>query len=172
MKYAQEARLCLGVVALPKDNIGTNGTINNDSGELIGIRLPPFIYSGKVILSISDWKKKEESEIKRVKGLQRNPTWVVSKRINKVLYMNDEVHRVKSVGKMTANKLKEVGICTVQELVAVSDDELAQIAAKSGGGLSINNISKYRKIAIESVTAIPDCFIHAPTANKLNPTTP
>lgn len=57
VKYCQETRICLGVVALPKFNVPSNGIDNNDT-ELIGKRLKPFVYSGKVILSISDWKKK------------------------------------------------------------------------------------------------------------------
>ena len=64
----------------------TEPSVSNDR-ELIGKRLKPFSYIGKVILSMADWKKKEESEIQRIKTLQRNPTWVISKLIGKVLYL-------------------------------------------------------------------------------------
>ena len=40
--------------------------IKLDDGTMVGKRLPLFDYSGKVILSIKDYKKKVSEEIDRV----------------------------------------------------------------------------------------------------------
>jgi hypothetical protein len=148
VKYCQEARLCLGVVALPKFNSPSNGIDNNET-ELVGKRLKPFVYSGKVILSISDWKKKEAAEIRRIKNLQRNPSWVLSIRPINSLYLDDGVHRVKSVGKSTATKLATAGINIVEDLINILDLSLSGVAEKSG--LSVTKIKSIRTIAIANV---------------------
>jgi hypothetical protein len=59
MKYAEEVRLCLGVVK-----------VKLEDGTMVGKRLPLFDYSGKVILSIKDYAKCMTEEIDRIRNLQ------------------------------------------------------------------------------------------------------
>jgi hypothetical protein len=66
VKFEKEVRLCLGCAIVEDSN-----------GNRKGKRAKPFVYSGKVLLTIKDWNKNIAGEIKRVnKSLQPNAFWV------------------------------------------------------------------------------------------------
>ena len=58
-KYDAQVRLCLGVAM-----------VKNADGSLIGIRLPLFGYSGKVLVSWKNWNKLIREEIKLVRDMK------------------------------------------------------------------------------------------------------
>ena len=78
MKYAEEVRLCLGVAQVERLVVDEDVT---SSSVIEGRRAVPFDYSGKVVLSMKDWTKKENEEIRRVKNLLGNALpWVETER--------------------------------------------------------------------------------------------
>ena len=66
LKFEKQARLGMGVCMKRKINPDTN-----EEGELEGVRLPIFDYTGKYIVSISKWNKLVEDEIRYVKSKSR-----------------------------------------------------------------------------------------------------
>ena len=66
-KYTDEVRLCLGVSVVTPIICGVEQPQE-------GRRCKPFIYSGKTLLSMTDFEKKVQCEIARVKGLKGRHT--------------------------------------------------------------------------------------------------
>jgi hypothetical protein len=64
VKYEMEVLFCLGCYILKKGDGD-----NNDISSYNGRRCESFDYNGKVVLSLKDYKEKENLENKRVKGL-------------------------------------------------------------------------------------------------------
>ena len=111
VKYEKECRLGLGVaVVVPLAEDGTSLPHN-------GRRCHPFNYTTKVLISVDDYKRLKKVEIKRVKNLTgRLGVWIESQRIKGVLYRNDTLNQMKGVGQKTVEKLKLIGIKTVNDL--------------------------------------------------------
>jgi hypothetical protein len=152
VKYAKEARLCLGVAGIPKDGLKSNGIVHNNEPKLQGCRLKPFIYSNKVILTIKEWKKKEEAEIKRIKSLNMNSYWLSSNRSSNQLYLDDKIDLMKGVGPSTFEKLKLAKIYVVWELLGLDD-----ISIKEASLLSKLPISKIKNLMLTA----SDVVIHS-----------
>jgi hypothetical protein len=161
VKYVNEARLCLGVATIPAIPTDDNTTSNEleTTKSKVGVRLKPFVYSGKVILSIKDWNKKVAHEIHRVKNLERNPFWVVSNRPSHSLYLNDNVKHIKDIGKSTMEKLKLADINTVEELMKLDDDGIKIVSKKS-----LLSIKKIKTI----ITNATDVVIHNNAPDEVN----
>jgi hypothetical protein len=118
VKYEQEVRLCLGCAtvstttteeseasATEESTTSTEDTtatarIGKRSAR-IGKRCAPFVYSGKVIVSIRDHKEKQKGEMRRVQSLQggKQGGWIVEMRDKGVLYHDDSVARLTKLGK-------------------------------------------------------------------------
>jgi hypothetical protein len=111
--------------------------------DLEGKRLPAFVYSNKVILSIKDWKKRETQEINRIKNLEKNRYWCTNNRLINVLYINDTIDKIKNVGKLTATKLNAASIIIVQDLLDLTVDKVIII-------------SSFSKITVERINKIID----------------
>ncbi len=105
MKYAEEVRLCLGVVKLKLED-----------GTTVGRRLPLFDYSGKVILSIKDDSKKIEEEIDRVRNCRAMGGWIESNHIAGQLWESESINLIKGVGPKKAAMLAEKGIVSIGDL--------------------------------------------------------
>ena len=63
--------------------------------------MQPFVYSGKTVLSMKDFKKKVQKEIARVKGLKGGHTsgWVtVSVGTQDKIYLDGTITKLKNVG--------------------------------------------------------------------------
>ena len=75
-KYTHEARFCLGVAK-----------VRYTDGSIKGLQSKVFNYSGKKIVSIKEWEKRCDDEIKRVKTLNivRNSPWVKNPRDKKTV---------------------------------------------------------------------------------------
>lgn len=110
VKYPYESRFLLGCAKT-----------KNDDGENVGMRLPPFDYSGKLVVSISDWRLAEQMEIHRVRQLPGDGApWVTGQRGNNELWKLDLVSKVKGIKSATEAKLNAAGIHTVQDLMTTT----------------------------------------------------
>lgn len=90
---------------------------------MIGRRTNPFVYSGKTLLSISDWDKKVDEEIARVKKLKKGGHWIVQPAgAKESLYLDDNTIALKGCGKVTAKKLEEIGVSNIGELIKTTSD--------------------------------------------------
>ena len=78
VKYEKEVRLCCG------SGIRMEGT------QYKGYCLKPFVYSGITLLSIPDYNRKIQQELKHVKNLKYQSTfWCVSRWTSGMYYKND-----------------------------------------------------------------------------------
>jgi hypothetical protein len=122
MKHAEEERLCLGVAQVERED-----------RVIEGRRAVPFDCSGKVVLSMKDWSKKEEEEMLRVKDLQGNALpWVqIQHEEAGMFHENDHVTKIQNVGKKTAERLATIDVLTVRQLPDADIDDLMTICSRS-----------------------------------------
>ena len=128
-KYTEEIRLCLGVAVVTPLN--ADGT----PGEICPKRLPPFVYSGKLLLTINDYQRKVNEEIVRIKGL-KNPAaggWLVpAPGTENKIYFDDPVSKLEGCGKVMEKHLNAGGITCVGDLLSVAeDDEIDKVTKKA-----------------------------------------
>ena len=110
VKCDQEARFCFGAAMVTKSD-------NNPSNEKCGVRCEPFDHSGKLLLSIKDYKARQKAEMRRVNSLSdKKGKWVVDPRPPDTTCQNDELTVPKGCGKKTVAKLKDHGIEVVGDL--------------------------------------------------------
>ncbi len=127
VKFPQEARLCLGV-AVKLDN----------NGDQEGCRLMPYDYTQKWIITVDEEEKRIKTEIAKVKALPRDAKgWSTNPRPEDVLYLDDPVTRIKDIGRIKSNKLKEFGVETVADLLGL--DKLSIKALKQ----QLPSVKKY-----------------------------
>ena len=124
-----------------------------EEGELEGIRIPLFNYTGKEVLAIKRYEKKIEEEIERVKNLTDGKTagWIISSCQPNSLYLEDFISVIKGVGIKTKEKLETAGICQVRDLLS-SNSSTETITSKftsisNTAGISITTIRKYHNLA-------------------------
>ena len=114
VKYEKECRMGLGcAVVAPLDPDGK--TLPPE-----GRRANLFDYSGKVIISLSDFEKMKAIEFSRVR--KSGPSkWVTATSNSDKIYGNECVKRLEKCGEATRKKLATVGIKTVRDLKNVPD---------------------------------------------------
>jgi len=79
VRYAKQVRFSFSVAL-----------VNKEKGE-VSVRINPFDYTNKNIITILEFKKLVDAEISRGKGLDCDQeAWVASKRLEGALYMNSE----------------------------------------------------------------------------------
>ena len=79
--------------------------------DKIGVRSKFFDYSGKILLSIKDYKEKIQSEINRVKKLKNNKFWIEENSNESDFYTNDVI---KSKKKGSNDMLKGIGESSIK----------------------------------------------------------
>ena len=99
-----------------------------DNGTEVGKRLPLFDYSGKVILTIKDYKKKIEEELERIWNLKGNGGWVESNQIAGQLWESEALTLVKGIGEKTVEKLSAKGLVSIRDLKNCSNEQLLVLA--------------------------------------------
>jgi hypothetical protein len=143
VKYEKEVRLGLGCAA----------TKCRSTNRVEGKRCKAFCYSGKVVLSIKDYRDKKNEEIKRVKLLKGNNYWVVDRRKKGEFFLDDFVSVIPGIGKKIEERLKEEGIFTVGTLGALSDNAIDALCANPATKLSTNLLKKFRDLSKTSRNA-------------------
>ena len=125
-KYTEEVRLCIGVaVVTPLDCDGK-------PMEKIGKRIIPFDYSRTVLLSISDFDKKINDEIRRVKGLKHGEKagWVRKDEPSRdKLFGGDSLLKLSKCGKVAFGKFKGVGLETIADLLKMTEMQKSMLGS-------------------------------------------
>jgi len=117
VKYEKEIRMSLGCLvreANPADNPAD--IVNYNGRQLVGVRLEPFDYSGKVIVTIKDYQKHMDAEISRVKKLTKRSEWKYDPRPANAIFMDDSMDVINGIGAKTVEKLKGINILTVGQM--------------------------------------------------------
>jgi hypothetical protein len=71
-----------------------------------GKRCKTFCYSGKVVLSIEDYKDKQNAELKRVKSLKGNNFWVVDRWEKGEFFLDDKVSIIPGIDAKIEERLQ------------------------------------------------------------------
>ncbi len=112
VKYKKEMHVCFGVAI----------RVNEDGCEQ-GVRMTPFNYTEKKILSKMETDKMIRTKMARVRQTNCNsPRWTKDKRIPGMLYFNDTVDKIVGVGKIAKQWLNKNGIMTVSDLHGLHSD--------------------------------------------------
>ena len=79
-------------------------------------------------MSITDHEKKIKTEIERVKSLINGESsgWVIRDK-SLLLYSNDSVRKMKKYGRVSGEKLEMVGVRTIADLNAITDDQVREL---------------------------------------------
>jgi hypothetical protein len=110
--------------------------------EVEGKRCKAFCYSGKVVLSIKDYKDKQKAELKRVKLLKGNNFWVIDHRQKGEFYLDDKVTIIPGIGLKIQERLEAQGIFTVCALSALSNNAIKSLSQKTERNMSKNVLQK------------------------------
>ena len=110
-KYSDEIRLCVGVAMTEQPN-----------GDLVGRRCNVFDYSGKVILSKSQYDGRLQSEIERVRKLKLGGEWKRNNRPPNTLYADDEVIEISGVGPAKVKLLNSQELFTVRDILNCKEE--------------------------------------------------
>ena len=115
-KYNSQVRLSLGA-AQKRDA----------DGDLVGCRLPPFDYTQKKMISVSQFIEKEKIEVARVRREGKEKEWVDNSRPANTTYLCDPPSILPGVGKVVQKALLEVGIRNIGEIRELKDKTEGEI---------------------------------------------
>ena len=117
--------------------------VKNADGSLIGIRLPLFGYSGKVLVSWKNWNKLIREEIKRVRDMKGEYSfWSTNARTD--IYVDDDVNSLPNVGTTTKQKFHDINITCVGDLKRMHvNDDIIRSAADKLKGVSKEGLEKF-----------------------------
>jgi hypothetical protein len=150
VKYEKEGRFGLGVAA----------TKSSEDYDPLGVRMLAYDYSGKTLISIKERDAKRREEITRVLNLKGGLSWVVSKREEGQLFLDDLVGEVNGIGASIAKKLQDVGISTIADLKNMTEHKFNETAAaKLGRGMSLQILKQYQAVASTSEITTPPNLI-------------
>ena len=112
-KYMDEVRLCLGVAVVTP-------VIDSVEQPMEGRRCKPFVYSGQTLLSLTDYDKKVQNEINRVRTLKggHSSGWVTAKNgTTDKLYEDDPITRLNQCGTTDGNRLHDEDVRLIKDLI-------------------------------------------------------
>ena len=106
LKYANEVWFAFRVAMM------------KDGDNVLGIRLPPFEYSGQTVVSNKEYQKVLDNEIQRVKQLTGDqPPWFIKGREPESLFRDDLVTEIKGIAEQKQKKLGNAGIYTINDIL-------------------------------------------------------
>ena len=139
VKYAKEVRLCLGVIK-----------VENENGEIVGIRLPPFSYTGKWLISIDERADMWTASIYKAKTKEKAKDWKVSCRVVKRVYLDDDIKQLPNIGNVWKGKLNAIGIFKVCTLKALDNKQIHEYCKTTNFKVKEKELKKYVDIAQSS----------------------
>ena len=156
VKYSKEGCFSFGVARVASNGNGT------------GMRLKPFNYTDRRVLSINDIGKKVKAGICRVRSLEHTDRkWVSHSRANGELYLDDPVSKVSGLGKVAESLLHENDLKRVDDLFGLAGDgEAIKDIFKSTKGLGKASLLKWiDDCACISAKLAPEVEYYINTAN-------
>ena len=114
VKYEKEGRFAFGVAM-----------VKLRDGTIQGRRCEEFCYTEQNIIAHDQWIEKMDAEVRRVKkmiGTDKEDKWITDPGKGKI-YADDGVNKIRGVGTVMKNKMKDAGITTVQELMNLHDGD-------------------------------------------------
>ena len=143
VKNDKEVQMYLGCdIIHKKDADGKATTVE-------GKRFMNFEYSGRVILSVNDYKEKIKKEIARVKALKNDTLGIrilYSGHMEGSLYRNKKTMKLTRLREKTFGRLALQGVSTVAHMKALTDDTI-QIMASSYSKLKASSLPNWRQEA-------------------------
>ena len=119
VKYMDEGRFCLGVCI--------DKVIDDDGSEkFVGRRLPLYDYTGKILLSPTDFDALIMKEIERVKNLKCGGKWLektTAEEVKHKLYSDDPVTKLSGIGKVASGLLHCYDIYFISDLLNLKSEE-------------------------------------------------
>jgi hypothetical protein len=111
----------------------------NAQGEEVGVRLPVFDYTCKMIYTMKKYEIVIRQEIVRVKSLtipeRVSQKWAGSEnRPEGTIWLCDDVVELKGIGPSKGLKLKEAGVKTVQDVKDMNDERMDDVSRISAIG--------------------------------------
>ena len=142
-KYEKECRFGLGCAMV------TPKTFDGEYLPPKGRRCEPYDYSGKLLLSLTDYENKMSAEFRRVKSLSnRVGYWVQGTREEDKLYLDDLLSKLKKVGKVTSKKMSDNGFICVADMKKIVDPDSISVDGISKAAMK--NIWEQTQQAIDS----------------------
>ena len=118
--------------------------------EKIGKRIVPFDYSRTVLLSISDFDKKINDEIRRVKGLKHGEKagWVRKDESSRdKLFGEDSLMKLSKCGKVAYGKFKGVGLETIADLLKITEIQKSKLGSMKMSEENLEHFLKQARLA-------------------------
>ena len=116
VKYETEVRLALGVFLF-----------QYPSGEIEGRRIKPFSYTSQYIVTETEWKRKVQYEILRVKNLKGDNNGNKGQWTQKVrqgrFFEEDDLKILKGIGPAVGQRMNEQGFRSVKDVLAIQHNE-------------------------------------------------
>ena len=139
VKFENEGRFGLGCAKVVKIN-------NNPQGLPSGVIMKPFDYSGNVLISIADYKKKQHLEFRRIASLSTRTTLWYIKRADEGLYQNDPVDKLAGIAGKKKEYFKIAGILTLGDLCDFPQDQMSTVEK-----IPEKSMTAFQKLAREQV---------------------
>ena len=126
VKYKKEIRLALGCCMIKL----TNG----ESSEMRGVRLPPFDYTNKWIVTITEYEEEcIPRQIRKIRQGSVKRGWVVGERsVDDGIFDDDPVTRLKGLGKSTAKHLARMGVKRVKQFARMRQGRINKVTRLRG----------------------------------------
>ena len=94
--------------------------------------------------------KLQETEIADAKKKGGKP-WLESMRVPDVIYRNDDVDELDGIGIKTKERLNQVGIVLVSDLMNLDDARIEFISSASGSSLKADKLKAFRTLSLEAL---------------------
>jgi hypothetical protein len=115
VKYDKEVRLLLGCAVVETKEGLVEGRVGPNA----------LSYSGQTVLSISDYRKRQNTAIAAPKSLKgTGGQWVINNRPHGSVYEMDPVDSLDLVGKLTKKKLAKLGLVAVKDISNLSREKI------------------------------------------------
>ena len=129
--------------------------IKDKDGKEVGIRLEPFDYTAKKLLSISAYRTMVQQEVTRVRNLSPSDRvkqrWAgMTQRPDGTIWMKDPVIHLSKIGVARQAKLESVGVTTVEELASLTSELIINLSHQTR--MSVKTLTEYRDQALTAET--------------------
>ena len=110
-------------------------------GTIFGRKCDVFDYSNKRSVSVLEWKRRKETEFKRICQSSKNSCWATdhrpAKSVDNSICEEDKLNQVKSIGKTSIKKYKTIDVLLVKHLAGLGDEQKSCLIS---GGINVKSL--------------------------------